>query len=244
MKRKTLSLTLCLLTCLALIGVGFAAWLITYNSSVEKTGNITVETVSTRKYQIVVTDVANEIRFTAPQTQNATYKWLTSSLTDSGFEQLTAVFTVVVNIINNEATDAEATQTKVQVNYPGKQTPDNALPTITNTFAIVDPTSSAWTTAVSEEAVANLSASDVVWTENPSGNEYTYTVKVNGKWGKHFNYLNPYNFYNSKASASAFVEGNTGTTWGQDAATYLGYVAALKDVKFKLTITVDAPTNA
>ena len=243
MKRKTLSLTLCLLTCLALIGVGFAAWLITYNSSAEATGNITVETVNTRTYEINVTNVANEIRFTAPQTQNTTYKWLTSSLTDSGFEQLTAVFTVVVNIINNEATDAEATQTKVQVNYPGKQTPDNALPTITNTFAIVDTAETAWAKAVEKEVVANLTVADVTWEENHSGNEYTYTVKVNGHWGTHFGGNNPYNFYNSKESASAFVSGSTGPTWGQDAAEYLGYVAALEEVTFKLTITVAAPTT-
>lgn len=240
MKRKTLSLTLCLLTCLALIGVGFAAWLITYNSSAEATGNITVETVSTRTYQVVVTNVenANNIRFTAPQTQNASYKWLTSSASTGQYEQLTAEFTVFVNITDNGA------KNKVQVNYPGKRSTDNTLPTITNTFAIVDTESNAWANAVLEEVVADLTASDVVWTENHSGEEYTYTVQITGKWGKHFNYLNPYNFYNSKESASAFVSGNSGTKWGEDAATYLGYVADLDGVTFKLTIAVAAPTNA
>ncbi|MGM9900320.1 MAG: hypothetical protein ACI32E_07075 [Bacilli bacterium] len=238
MKRKTLSLTLCLLTCLALIGVGFAAWLITYNSSAEKTGNITVETVSTRTYQVVVTDVANEIRFTAPQAQSAPYKWLTSSLTDSGFEQLTAVFTVVVNITGN------GEQEKVQVNYPGKGSTDNALPTITNELAIVDTVSTAWATALSNKVVADLTVADVEWTENVNDGKYTYTVEVTGKWGDHFENKNPYDFYNSKASASAFVSGSTGPTWGEDAAEYLGYVAALEEVTFKLTITVAAPTTS
>jgi len=35
MKRKTLTLTLVLLSCLALIGVGFASWIISANTTKE-----------------------------------------------------------------------------------------------------------------------------------------------------------------------------------------------------------------
>lgn len=246
MKRKTLSLTLCLLTCLALIGVGFAAWLITYDSSVEKTGNITVETVNTRTYQIVVEAVTSEIRFTAPSTMSAPNQWLTSDA-DKGSEQLEAVFTVYVNITDNGAKE------KVQVNYPRQSGENNSsLPTITDTFAIIDTVESngAWATAVSNNVVAQLTVDNVTWAENKTGSEvsgfqYTYTVKVKGAWGSHFDGNNPYTFYNSKPSANTKVSAaEDALTWGQDAKKYLDYVAAIEPVTFKLTVTVAAPTNA
>lgn len=46
MKRKTLTLTLCILSCLALIGIGFAAWVITPTTTNEKVGTIQVDTVT------------------------------------------------------------------------------------------------------------------------------------------------------------------------------------------------------
>lgn len=40
MKRKTLTLTLSILACLALIGVGFASWIISAGKTETVTGNI------------------------------------------------------------------------------------------------------------------------------------------------------------------------------------------------------------
>lgn len=60
MKRKTLTLTLSLLVCLSLIGVGFAAWVIT--SSTEKTleGNIVIDSVEDKRLDVTYTWVTDE----------------------------------------------------------------------------------------------------------------------------------------------------------------------------------------
>ena len=46
MKRKTLTLTLSILACLALIGVGFASWIISADTSTNATGSFIVDTVT------------------------------------------------------------------------------------------------------------------------------------------------------------------------------------------------------
>ena len=52
MKRKTLTLTLSILACLALIGVGFASWIISADAIKEAEGNIIVDTVTDKSYVI------------------------------------------------------------------------------------------------------------------------------------------------------------------------------------------------
>lgn len=53
MKRKTLTLTLSLLACFALIGVGFAAWVITTTTTDDASGNIKVDTVTDNRLNVV-----------------------------------------------------------------------------------------------------------------------------------------------------------------------------------------------
>ena len=52
MKRKTLTLTLSILACLALIGVGFASWIISADATKNEKGNIIVDTVKDKSYVI------------------------------------------------------------------------------------------------------------------------------------------------------------------------------------------------
>ena len=57
MKRKTLTLVLCLLTVMSLVGVGFASWVINANASEDVSGNIVVDTVSDERYNISVVNL-------------------------------------------------------------------------------------------------------------------------------------------------------------------------------------------
>ena len=52
MKRKTLTLTLSILACLALIGVGFASWVISAGKTETVTGNIVVDDVSDKRISL------------------------------------------------------------------------------------------------------------------------------------------------------------------------------------------------
>lgn len=52
MKRKTLTLTLSLLACFALIGVGFASWVITSQKELNVQGNFVVEKVTDKRLNV------------------------------------------------------------------------------------------------------------------------------------------------------------------------------------------------
>ena len=70
MKRKTLTLTLSILACLALIGVGFASWIIFANAVDKAEGNIIVDTVADKTYVVSGSwlDGKSSITFGAPAT--------------------------------------------------------------------------------------------------------------------------------------------------------------------------------
>ena len=51
MKRKTLTLTLSILACLALIGVGFASWIISADTSTTAQGSFIVDTVTDNRLE-------------------------------------------------------------------------------------------------------------------------------------------------------------------------------------------------
>lgn len=96
MKRKTLTLTLCLLSCLALIGVGFAAWIITSDTEQEIEGNISVDTVTDNRLSVETSwkDDKNAIVF-GWKTGEYTYSWLKN--TDPTYAENLTV-TLVVNV--------------------------------------------------------------------------------------------------------------------------------------------------
>lgn len=56
MKRKTLTLTLSILACLALIGVGFASWIISADTSTNAKGSFIVDTVTDNRLVVEMVD--------------------------------------------------------------------------------------------------------------------------------------------------------------------------------------------
>lgn len=56
MKRKTLTLTLSILACLALIGVGFASWIISAGATKNAEGSFIVDTVTDNRLVVEMVD--------------------------------------------------------------------------------------------------------------------------------------------------------------------------------------------
>lgn len=106
MKRKTLTLTLCLLSCLALIGVGFAAWIITSDTEQEIEGNISVDTVTDNRLSVETSwkDDKNAIVF-GWKTGEYTYSWLKN--TDPTYAENLTV-TLVVNVKDSGGSPIDA----------------------------------------------------------------------------------------------------------------------------------------
>lgn len=219
MKRKTLTLTLSILACLALIGVGFASWIISADTSTTAQGSFIVGTVSDKSYTVTDDwkDKKSEIIFSAP-TGDTTSGWLTNDSAKK--ENLTVTYQLTVKYGDN--TPATGIKDKI----------------ITTVSAPADPN---YTAAVNGGLISAPTSATVEETAKGSG---IYNITVTYKWGKHFadsaeasEGVNPYTYYNGK-EATGKLNGSE-TTYMQDAKTSLETLSKIEaSVKFTLSITV------
>lgn len=219
MKRKTLTLTLSILACLALIGVGFASWIISADTSTTAQGSFIVDTVSDKSYTVTGDwkDKKSEIIFSAP-TGDTTSGWLTNDSAKK--ENLTVTYQLTVKYGDN--TPATGIKNKI----------------ITTVSAPADPN---YTAAVNGGLISAPTSATVEETAEGSG---IYNITVTYKWGKHFadsaeasEGVNPYTYYNGK-EATGKLNGSE-TTYMQDAKTSLETLSKIEaSVKFTLSITV------
>lgn len=221
MKRKTLTLTLSILACLALIGVGFASWIISAEAKKEATGNIIVDTVADKTYVVSGSwlDDKSSITFGAPATMNAHNPWLTND-SEGKTENLTVTYQLTVKYGDN--TPATGIKDKI-------------------TALVAAPENANYTAAVNGELI--IAPTNAIVEENAEGSGI-YNITVTYKWGKHFadsadatEGVNPYTYYNGK-EATGKLNGSE-TTYMQDAKTSLDTLSKIEaSVKFTLNITV------
>lgn len=216
MKRKTLTLTLSILACLALIGVGFASWIISAEvSATPAEGSFIVDTVTDRSYKVEGAWLSNQsnITFGAPTTMNNVENaWLTNNSEDKK-ENLTVTYQLTVKYGDN--TPATGIKDKI----------------ITTVSAPADPN---YTAAVDGGLIIAPTNATVV--EAPEGNG-KYNITVTYQWGEHFGKVNPYTYYNLK-NATDKLNGSE-TTYMQDAKTSLETLSKIEaSVVFTLSITV------
>lgn len=215
MKRKTLTLTLSILACLALIGVGFASWIISAEvSATPAEGSFIVDTVNDKTYKVegAWLNSQSKITFGAPDTMNADDPWLTNN-SEGKTENLTVTYQLTVKYGDN--TPATGIKDKI----------------ITTVSAPADPN---YTAAVNGGLIIAPTNATVV--EAPEGNG-KYNITVTYQWGEHFGKVNPYTYYNLK-NATDKLNGSE-TTYMQDAKTSLETLSKIEaSVKFTLSITV------
>lgn len=174
MKRRTLTLTLCILACIALIGVGFASWVITYNKDAEVTGNVTVDEISDKRHIVTATTSTASIQFGATDVpEDITDSWLTVPTAACNL-----VITFDVTITNSNLDDLNDIPIKVKLEEKEvsigdaiKQTP--------------------YATAANKNYVKALENVEGVVTKKIDGSEEnnyvaTYTVTITFDWGSKF----------------------------------------------------------
>ena len=221
MKRKTLTLTLSILACLALIGVGFASWIISANAADKAEGSFIVDTVTDKTYKVEGTWLNNQskITFGAPATMNNTSgTWLTNDSTDKK-ENLTVTYQLTVTY--GDTTPATGIKDKI-------------------TAVVTAPENANYTAAVNGELIIAPTSAKVEETATPG----VYNITVTYKWGKHFadsadatEGVNPYTYYNAKIATDKLS--GTETTYMQDAKTSLDTLSKIEaSVKFTLNITI------
>lgn len=220
MKRKTLTLTLSILACLALIGVGFASWIISANTSDSTTGSFVVDEVKDKTYTISGqkwVDEKSEIIFSAP-TGETTNGWLTNDSTKK--ENLSVTYQITVKYSYGDPA------TGLVSGDSSKLTAVVTAPNNANYKAAVD---------------AKLITETPTITVEEEGSTGVYNITVTYKWGEHFANAeginqNPYVYYNAKQPSDVLTEG---TTYLEDAKSSLKTLAAIdSSVKFTLTINI------
>ena len=183
MKRKTMTLVLCLLAALALVSVGFASWVISADANKTVSGNIKVDTVEDKRLSADVTLSVQEIVFGTP-TATIEHPWLTNP--DIGEEKLKTTVTIVAKE-NGVAYTGHATDKKIKVSM---------VEGVKNEGSITEATQKNYETAVTKGYVSNWVIGNIK--ETTPG---TYTVDITFNWGEHFKdskgiIKNPYTYYN------------------------------------------------
>lgn len=224
MKRKTLTLTLSILACLALIGVGFASWIISADAIKEAEGNIIVDTVTDKSYVISEAswkDGNSKISFGAPKEMKEPNAWLTNNSAGEA-ENLTVTYQLKVTYSDSTPVEGLVNSNK-----------------ITATFGA--PDDSNYKKAISDGLIIAPESTTI---KELSGGVYEITVTY--KWGKHFansataEGVNPYTYYNGNGRKATDKIGETSTTYMQDAKTSLETLQAIgANVKFTLTINIE-----
>lgn len=214
MKRKTLTLTLSILACLALIGVGFASWIISANTSTTAQGSFIVDTVTDKTYKVEGDwlNSQSKITFGAPATMNAVNPWLTNN-SEGKTENLTVTYQLTVTY--GDGSKAAGIANKI-------------------TAVVTAPENANYTAAVNGKLIIAPTNATVEETGEGTG---VYNITVTYQWGEHFGKVNPYTYYNGKTATDTLTDSTT--TYMQDAKTSLATLSKIEEtIKFTLNITV------
>lgn len=237
MKKKLTIAIASILSVIVIIGVGFAAWVIT-NPKVEDTadGTISVETVTDKSYSLTATISGEAISFGAPATMDTTNAWLTNN---SGKpENLTATLTLTLKYMK---LDDVGTITLKMETLKDSAT-DNTFESLVNGKYIVNPTISykakdtdTYTDIKSDNIfVGGLEIPKDAFneTKKPAQSEQgeaTATIKITFGWGSVFGNTNPYTYFNGESHS-----------YDKDYATAkaaLTELTKLNGVNYKVTVT-------
>lgn len=237
--KKKLTITIAsILSVIVIIGVGFAAWVIT-NPNVEDTadGSISVETVTDKSYSLTAAISGEAISFGAPAKMDTANAWLKAEGGNS--ENLEATLTLTLNY--NNFADVGVITFKMETLKDA--TTDNTFETLVNGGYIVNPTISykatdaeTYTaiTAEGKTVFDGLTVPKEAFKETtaPSGSAMgvaTATIKITFGWGSEFGNTNPYTYFNGGSHSY--------DTDYETAKTALTKLTKLDKVNYKVTVT-------
>lgn len=243
MNKKPTILAVAALGSLALIGTGFAGWVIVANATSTASGNITAYTVADRrlivseaKWGTEKTGSSGSIIFGKPATQSNPSAWFFG-----------------------EGMETEKLEDSFVVNVHSGDSSDQSTATVSAEIAVNDPNNAAWKEAIKEHyitaptitfngapgAASSETATGSLTLKGMTEVEASFTVKFS--WGEYFTVgnkiKNPYEFFNTKIEAEK-VPGSESETWGTKAKNVMTVIAGLNELKFTATVTFTHASNA
>lgn len=241
MNKKPTILAVAALGSLALIGTGFAGWVIVANATSTASGNITAYEVTdnrltaTGKWAGDRAADSGSIVFGKPSGASDTSStWFKSK--DVGEEKLSDTYTLSIASKNDKDTakvkvSAILNITEKDSTNPYKAALDNhwiAGPTLT--YSGTDLFKKDSSGGVPNSVELTLVAGEV-------SAEFTFGFA----WGSHFggeNPQNPFTYYNNKEAGST-IDAATSETYGDDAAKVMGALGKINQTKFSITFTIE-----
>ena len=212
--KKKFSLTLIsILSVVVLVGVGFAAWIITTpNVQEEQTGTITASGVTDARYKLTAAITNGSIVFGKPSTMNVNNAWFKPE-ENVGAEKLTATLTLTLtkpdgitalddDVFNNHLPD-KFTFTMNATKAAGEGSSVDANGDFNQAVSqkyVENPTISYGT--VSATPVTLGTPIDIAKSAFTKGtdNKYTLTITITFAWGTAFTdatHTNPYDYFNN-----------------------------------------------
>lgn len=235
MKKKAMIMAVASLGSMALIGTGFAGWVISANTETKASGVITAYDVQDQRFKVTEgtwttsvseSDKSGQIRYGSPASvEGVTSPWFTFG-SDVKPEVLTNEykFTVASGDANDKAAFTVAPTLAIEEKKVSEQ---NVWESAKTAGIVVDPVAKVTSTTM------NLNGTTGVEVK----------VSVTFAWGAHFTVdsevKNPYFFYNSKKVGDKIDDtvGQT-KTWGDDAAEFMHKFATLDQLGFTLNIAI------
>ena len=249
MKKKAMIMAVASLGSMALIGTGFAGWVISANTTASADGLITAYDVVDHRLSVeggkwtTANAAKGNVVFGKGGTVSAEKPWFNFEGVSTEQLEDTFTFTVKTKDTKDTGTIKVACDNAKDFKVEAKKA---------DVTGDVWEASAAWTDAVN----AGLVTAPVI-TFAPENGEYTFngttgaitvSMNVTFKWGEHFEIdgkaKNPYEFYNTVSTDGA---DNTGeatlaegvSSWADDAFASLDKLAKIQQNKFTLTIHVD-----
>ena len=231
-----------ILTCVSVMAVGFASWLILKPADDQyTTGSFTVYTVEDAQISFAIADNADgTVIFGKPNPATATTKWLKPS-TQVADQDLAAGFTLTISSNNSEVALQEYAE-YAYVRFTPEVAADfeQALDKGVITFSAAGSATGVTIQNASYDADTDY-ATLAIPLSGVTATSLTVTVSFNFGWGAHFkpadaqSALNPYDFYNRSEYS---------TDLAADATEYLGYVAALANDKYNVVVSLNPAATA
>lgn len=213
MKKKIVYTTMIMST-IALMSTGFAAWVISGNNEDVREGTITVDTVSNESRLISgftwVGGANPKIVFSMPETPTESFDSprVTNNYDASvGYENLSAKATFEITNVNDGETLNDIMEIEFSLKDVAEQT--NFTTAINEKYITAVPSLnidgegwSSFTTISNEKGTAEYGISVKKSSEEASStNKTKFEIEIKFAWGEAFNYENPYYYYNKLGDA-------------------------------------------
>lgn len=228
MKSKLTITVASILSVLVLVGVGFAAWVISNPDVNEKAeSSITAVTVSDKSYTLQAEITGGEIVFGAPATMSADKPWLTAA-TGTAQENLNATLKLTLNYKDWDYVPTEFSVTmKSQSSTGGNDTvfdslrdgTESTLTTLEKKNLITNPkikyNSEAATEVTMNGNAVNIPKKAFTGYDDKDKDKdktISLTITITFGWGEAFGGNNPYEYYNALPYAANHTKANTALT--------------------------------